>query len=75
MFMYFFIWLSLALHNLSYGLCLCVSCAVNYTRPVIVLGPMKDRVNDDLISEFPDKFGSCVPRECQNFVMNSSSDL
>ncbi|XP_017159945.1 disks large homolog 4 isoform X4 [Poecilia reticulata] len=34
---------------------------VNYTRPVIVLGPMKDRVNDDLISEFPEKFGSCVP--------------
>ncbi|KAE8293776.1 Disks large-like protein 1 Synapse-associated protein 97 [Larimichthys crocea] len=34
---------------------------VNYTRPVIVLGPMKDRVNDDLISEFSDKFGSCVP--------------
>ncbi|KAM9231179.1 disks large homolog 1 isoform 8-T8 [Leptosomus discolor] len=32
-----------------------------YTRPVIVLGPMKDRINDDLISEFPDKFGSCVP--------------
>lgn len=34
---------------------------VTYTRPVIVLGPMKDRVNDDLISEFPEKFGSCVP--------------
>uniref|UniRef100_A0A3Q2UZ83 Disks large homolog 1 n=2 Tax=Haplochromini TaxID=319058 RepID=A0A3Q2UZ83_HAPBU len=34
---------------------------VNYTRPVIILGPMKDRINDDLISEFPDKFGSCVP--------------
>ncbi|XP_073709953.1 discs large homolog 1-like protein isoform X15 [Misgurnus anguillicaudatus] len=34
---------------------------VNYARPVIILGPMKDRVNDDLISEFPDKFGSCVP--------------
>uniref|UniRef100_A0A3Q2Q5U4 Disks large homolog 1 n=1 Tax=Fundulus heteroclitus TaxID=8078 RepID=A0A3Q2Q5U4_FUNHE len=34
---------------------------VNYTRPVIILGPMKDRVNDDLISEFPEKFGSCVP--------------
>ncbi|XP_024134184.1 disks large homolog 1 isoform X2 [Oryzias melastigma] len=34
---------------------------VNYTRPVIVLGPMKDRINDDLISEFPSKFGSCVP--------------
>uniref|UniRef100_A0A8C7INQ7 Discs, large homolog 2 (Drosophila) n=1 Tax=Oncorhynchus kisutch TaxID=8019 RepID=A0A8C7INQ7_ONCKI len=35
--------------------------SVNYTRPVIILGPMKDRINDDLISEYPDKFGSCVP--------------
>ncbi|XP_075775550.1 disks large homolog 2 isoform X19 [Pelodiscus sinensis] len=34
---------------------------INYTRPVIILGPIKDRLNDDLISEFPDKFGSCVP--------------
>ncbi|XP_032830804.1 disks large homolog 2-like isoform X6 [Petromyzon marinus] len=34
---------------------------LRYARPVIILGPMKDRVNDDLISEFPDKFGSCVP--------------
>uniref|UniRef100_A0A8C5ASL6 Discs, large homolog 2 (Drosophila) n=1 Tax=Gadus morhua TaxID=8049 RepID=A0A8C5ASL6_GADMO len=34
---------------------------VNYARPVIILGPMKDRINDDLISEFPEKFGSCVP--------------
>uniref|UniRef100_A0AAY4ELG2 Uncharacterized protein n=1 Tax=Denticeps clupeoides TaxID=299321 RepID=A0AAY4ELG2_9TELE len=34
---------------------------INYARPVIILGPMKDRINDDLISEFPDKFGSCVP--------------
>ncbi|XP_053354091.1 disks large homolog 1 isoform X3 [Clarias gariepinus] len=34
---------------------------VNYTRPVIILGPMKDRINDDLISEFSHKFGSCVP--------------
>ncbi|MEQ2205963.1 Discs large 1-like protein, partial [Xenoophorus captivus] len=38
-----------------------VKHSVNYTRPVIILGPMKDRINDDLISEFPDKFGSCVP--------------
>ena len=36
---------------------------VKFTRPVIILGPLKDRINDDLISEFPDKFGSCVPRE------------
>ncbi|XP_046146036.1 disks large 1 tumor suppressor protein isoform X5 [Osmia bicornis bicornis] len=34
---------------------------IQYTRPVIILGPLKDRINDDLISEFPDKFGSCVP--------------
>ncbi|XP_055733471.1 disks large homolog 2 isoform X31 [Salvelinus fontinalis] len=34
---------------------------INYARPVIILGPMKDRINDDLISEYPDKFGSCVP--------------
>uniref|UniRef100_G3Q9K2 Discs, large homolog 2 (Drosophila) n=1 Tax=Gasterosteus aculeatus aculeatus TaxID=481459 RepID=G3Q9K2_GASAC len=41
---------------------------INYARPVIILGPMKDRINDDLISEFPDKFGSCVP------PANSSGD-
>ncbi|XP_053950779.1 disks large 1 tumor suppressor protein isoform X5 [Anastrepha ludens] len=35
--------------------------SINYTRPVIVLGPLKDRINDDLISEYPEKFGSCVP--------------
>uniref|UniRef100_UPI0037E8B2F2 disks large homolog 2 isoform X8 n=1 Tax=Semicossyphus pulcher TaxID=241346 RepID=UPI0037E8B2F2 len=34
---------------------------IDYARPVIILGPMKDRINDDLISEYPDKFGSCVP--------------
>ncbi|MFT7810224.1 disks large homolog 3 isoform X1, partial [Arapaima gigas] len=34
---------------------------IHYTRPVVILGPMKDRVNDDLISEFPHKFASCVP--------------
>ncbi|PWA19181.1 hypothetical protein CCH79_00019738, partial [Gambusia affinis] len=35
--------------------------SVDYARPVIILGPTKDRVNDDLLSEYPDKFGSCVP--------------
>uniref|UniRef100_A0A8C3UV19 Disks large homolog 4 n=1 Tax=Catharus ustulatus TaxID=91951 RepID=A0A8C3UV19_CATUS len=34
---------------------------VHYARPIIILGPTKDRVNDDLLSEFPEKFGSCVP--------------
>ncbi|XP_030595761.1 disks large homolog 3 isoform X4 [Archocentrus centrarchus] len=53
---------------------------IHYTRPVIILGPMKDRINDDLISEFPHKFGSCVPRELttcststQNTKQNSSN--
>lgn len=48
------------------GLCSLSECSpspVHYARPVIILGPMKDRVNDDLISEFPHKFGSCVPRK------------
>uniref|UniRef100_A0A3P8WW73 Discs, large homolog 4a (Drosophila) n=1 Tax=Cynoglossus semilaevis TaxID=244447 RepID=A0A3P8WW73_CYNSE len=35
--------------------------SVHYARPIIILGPVKDRINDDLLSEFPDKFGSCVP--------------
>uniref|UniRef100_A0A8U8CF98 Uncharacterized protein n=1 Tax=Geospiza parvula TaxID=87175 RepID=A0A8U8CF98_GEOPR len=43
------------------GLRLWLSFAVHYARPVIILGPTKDRINDDLISEFPHKFGSCVP--------------
>jgi len=34
---------------------------IDYTRPVIVLGPLKDRINDDLISAYPESFGSCVP--------------
>jgi guanylate kinase len=28
---------------------------------VIILGPLKDRFNDDLIADYPEKFGSCVP--------------
>lgn len=34
---------------------------IDYTRPVIVLGPLKDRINDELISDFPERYGSCVP--------------
>lgn len=34
---------------------------VNYIRPVVILGPLKDRINDDLISEYPERYGSCVP--------------
>lgn len=41
---------------------------ISYTRPVVLLGPLKDRINDDLISEFPEKFGSCVPRKTINII-------
>jgi len=34
---------------------------LKYTRPVVLLGPFKDRINDDLLYENPDKFSSCVP--------------
>ena len=35
---------------------------MKYKRPVIILGPLKDRINDDLISDYS-QFGSCVPRK------------
>ncbi|CAG0888862.1 unnamed protein product [Darwinula stevensoni] len=51
---------------------------ISFSRPVVILGPLKDRFNDDLISEFPDKFGTCVPRmksgvwECPEHLHNSA---
>ena len=36
-------------------------CAVNYTRPVIVLGAHRERLSDALIAEQPERFCSCVP--------------
>lgn len=34
---------------------------LEFTRPIIILGPLKDRLNDDLMREYPNRFGSCVP--------------
>ena len=48
---------------------------ISYTRPVIVVGPLKDRVNDDLISEYPDKFGSCVPRKKSKVPVKKERNL
>lgn len=39
-----------------------VKKTIDYSRPVIVVGIYKDKINDHLISEYPDQFGSCVPR-------------
>lgn len=38
-----------------------VETELKYTRPVIILGHLKDKLNDDLIQDGPEKFGSCVP--------------
>ncbi|XP_046917092.2 disks large homolog 4 [Dermatophagoides farinae] len=46
-------------HILSYEAV--IQTEIDYMRPVIILGPLKERINDDLISEYPDRFGSCVP--------------
>uniref|UniRef100_A0A1I8IMB3 Guanylate kinase-like domain-containing protein n=1 Tax=Macrostomum lignano TaxID=282301 RepID=A0A1I8IMB3_9PLAT len=32
---------------------------IRLARPVIILGPLKDQLNDALIGQFPDRFGSC----------------
>ena len=40
-----------------------------YARPVIILGPLKDDINDMLVQEFPDKFAGCVPRELWNLII------
>ncbi|KAI6209516.1 hypothetical protein M3Y96_00229500 [Aphelenchoides besseyi] len=34
---------------------------ISYVRPVIILGALKDRINDELVTRQPTRFGSCVP--------------
>ncbi|CAF1508350.1 unnamed protein product, partial [Rotaria sordida] len=34
---------------------------VNHTRPVIIFGPFKELINDQLLNDHPDKFANCVP--------------
>jgi len=43
--------------------------SINYSRPVIVVGIYKDKINDHLISEYPEEFGSCVPRNTNLYIM------
>jgi len=35
---------------------------IDYARPVIIFGPFKEILNDQLLSDQPDKFGNCIPR-------------
>ena len=50
---------------MSYNICL-VNFPGGYARPVIILGPLKEDINDMLVQEFPDKFAGCVPRKLVN---------
>uniref|UniRef100_A0A0N4ZJA6 Disks large homolog 1 n=1 Tax=Parastrongyloides trichosuri TaxID=131310 RepID=A0A0N4ZJA6_PARTI len=34
---------------------------INYVRPVIILGVLKDRINDELIRRQPYRFAPCIP--------------
>ncbi|KAF7637114.1 hypothetical protein Mgra_00003502 [Meloidogyne graminicola] len=34
---------------------------IPYVRPVIILGALKDRINDELVTQNPESFSSCVP--------------
>ncbi|OON22247.1 PDZ/DHR/GLGF domain protein [Opisthorchis viverrini] len=34
---------------------------LSFARPVVILGHMKDRLADELLSEYPDRFGTAVP--------------
>lgn len=34
---------------------------LSYVRPVIVLGALKDKINDELVTRNPERFSSCVP--------------
>ncbi|CAF3924884.1 unnamed protein product, partial [Rotaria sp. Silwood2] len=35
---------------------------IDYSRPLIIFGPFKEIINDQLISDHPDKFANCIPR-------------
>ncbi|XP_014210066.1 disks large homolog 1-like [Copidosoma floridanum] len=41
---------------------------IDFTRPIVILGPIKDQINNSLIKEFPEKFEACVPRKLEYYV-------
>lgn len=53
--------------DVYFRICSINSFAVNYPRPVIILGAMKDRINDELVQRDRDRFSSCVPRKFDAF--------
>jgi hypothetical protein len=39
---------------------------VDYARPIIIFGPFKEILNDQLLNDRPDQFANCVPRMSEN---------
>ena len=37
---------------------------INYMRPIVILGPKKDQIMEDLVQDYPARFGVCIPRKC-----------
>ncbi|CAJ0583144.1 unnamed protein product, partial [Mesorhabditis spiculigera] len=35
--------------------------SITYPRPVIILGALSQKINDDLVTRYPHRFSSCVP--------------
>lgn len=57
-----------------------MSVLVKYVRPIIILGPLKERFMEDLVAEFPEKFAVCVPSvysliPCECVFVTSVFDL
>lgn len=48
---------------------------INYARPIIILGPLKEKINENLIFEYPQKFGSCVPHTTRARKPNETDGL
>ena len=46
-----------------------------YARPVIILGALKEDINDMLVQEFPDKFAGCVPRKSTLLCISCKAPL
>jgi hypothetical protein len=41
---------------------------VDYVRPVIIFGPYKELLNDQLLNDRPTQFANCVPRMLKDIL-------
>ncbi|XP_074605263.1 disks large homolog 1-like [Brevipalpus obovatus] len=48
---------------------------INYRRPVVILGPFRDQIVDDLITQYPERFQSCdFKKDGQNYIISSNRE-